>query len=221
MHFLMVHWYSKEFGSGAVMLRGKSNHIAFQRGSGRKGIEVGRKDRPGEFNNRFLGFPDPRMSKKHGFFMFQNNRFFYFDAGSKNKSKIYWLSLTTSSFMVSADHKYYHGVELNQPTTLKIGSTTLGCKPHHVPTKSISSNRKVKIERGRLGGTAWGAKVTSESGIMKLGQAEVTKCAFCHDKIKTGEHLWTCPGCKTPIHQECHDELGGCPIQGCRYRRAA
>jgi len=219
MQYLTITWNSKTFGIGTVSLRGKANHIAFEKGSGRKGIEVGWGKHLGEYKNKFLSLPDPRISRNHGFFMFEDKRFFYFDSWSKNKSKVMidfavYLKLT-------ADRKYYHGIEINKSTIIILGDTNISCTPHGVPHKSISKDRKVKIEKGLFGGVAHGAKVIPEMGIFKIAKKAASRCAYCHDKIKKGERLWTCPGCKTPIHQECYDESHRCPTMGCRYGRAA
>jgi phage FluMu protein Com len=40
-------------------------------------------------------------------------------------------------------------------------------------------------------------------------------CSVCQSTIATGEAAILCPSCRSPYHQECWQEVGGCATYGC------
>jgi RING finger family protein len=40
-------------------------------------------------------------------------------------------------------------------------------------------------------------------------------CPYCRDSFDDGLEVIQCSGCATSLHQECHEENGGCPVLGC------
>jgi len=40
-------------------------------------------------------------------------------------------------------------------------------------------------------------------------------CPYCRDSFDDGLEVIQCGGCGTSLHQECHQENGGCPVLGC------
>ena len=50
------------------------------------------------------------------------------------------------------------------------------------------------------------------------GEDARPRCPYCHDVFADKVGLVACSGCSTLLHQECHEENGGCPILGCGGR---
>ena len=48
------------------------------------------------------------------------------------------------------------------------------------------------------------------------------RCPYCHDQLvgTLAAEMLTCGACQTVLHRDCLKELGSCPTQGCRNRRA-
>lgn len=44
------------------------------------------------------------------------------------------------------------------------------------------------------------------------------RCPYCHEAFADRVGLVACGGCSTLLHQDCHEENGGCPILGCGGR---
>lgn len=40
-------------------------------------------------------------------------------------------------------------------------------------------------------------------------------CPLCQCPLADGEEVMRCPGCGTPSHRTCWDEIGGCGVYGC------
>lgn len=50
--------------------------------------------------------------------------------------------------------------------------------------------------------------------IQLIQVSRASLCPYCRCAAE-GEALWTCPGCRLVLHQECSAELSSCPTVGC------
>ncbi len=58
----------------------------------------------------------------------------------------------------------------------------------------------------------------SERFLWVGGPDQAPRCPYCHAQVQDGSDLVSCEGCRTLLHEECHQENGGCPILGCGGR---
>jgi len=84
------------------------------------------------------------------------------------------------------------------------------------------------VRRGRLIGLVLGLDeaqvegVRSREAARKRGRRLVmsprqssVRCALCHGTFLVG---WTCPGCRTKVHDDCRTNIRRCPTLGCTRR---
>ena len=45
-------------------------------------------------------------------------------------------------------------------------------------------------------------------------------CTVCQTAIGHGEPAQICPGCRSPFHKQCWDQVGGCATYGCKFMPA-
>ncbi len=60
-------------------------------------------------------------------------------------------------------------------------------------------------------------RVLGRDGLALAGSTGRARCAYCHESV-TGEEpdLIACEVCSTVLHEACYEELGQCPIPGCK-----
>ena len=53
--------------------------------------------------------------------------------------------------------------------------------------------------------------------MLRVAERRATRCAYCHDGLRPGATLASCPSCSVALHASCAIDLGSpCPTLGCR-----